>query len=164
MVMNPSTVARAYGELEHRGVMSSKTGSGTYVTDPRPRGRDVTKINLLTERMDNIISQGINLDMTDEQLRDLVFARLIPFGVRTNQRERHERFNRHNVSFDKCNKGGRYPWTTWIFRCPRDASMDYQGPTDRVRPRPSSFFSKCCGPPRAGRWSWGVIHKIWPRT
>jgi GntR family transcriptional regulator len=34
--INPNTIARAYGELEIRGVLATQVGSGTYVSDKAP--------------------------------------------------------------------------------------------------------------------------------
>jgi GntR family transcriptional regulator len=33
---NPNTIARAYGELEIRGILATQVGSGTYIADKRP--------------------------------------------------------------------------------------------------------------------------------
>ena len=33
---NPNTIARAYGELEIRGVLATQVGSGTYISDKKP--------------------------------------------------------------------------------------------------------------------------------
>ncbi|MDR2314435.1 MAG: GntR family transcriptional regulator [Spirochaetaceae bacterium] len=34
--INPNTIAKAYGELEIRGILSTQVGSGTYVSDKGP--------------------------------------------------------------------------------------------------------------------------------
>ncbi len=34
--INPNTIAKAYGELEIRGIVTTQVGSGTYVSDKRP--------------------------------------------------------------------------------------------------------------------------------
>jgi GntR family transcriptional regulator len=34
--INPNTIARAYGELEIRGILATQVGSGTYIADKRP--------------------------------------------------------------------------------------------------------------------------------
>jgi GntR family transcriptional regulator len=34
--INPNTIAKAYGELEIRGVLATQVGSGTYVSDKAP--------------------------------------------------------------------------------------------------------------------------------
>jgi len=33
---NPNTIAKAYGELEIRGVLATQVGSGTYIADKKP--------------------------------------------------------------------------------------------------------------------------------
>ncbi|MCL2765420.1 MAG: GntR family transcriptional regulator [Treponema sp.] len=33
---NPNTIARAYGELEIRGILETQVGSGTYISDKKP--------------------------------------------------------------------------------------------------------------------------------
>ena len=80
LVINPNTAARAYTILEQQGLVSTKTGSGTFVTDPKMRGRDPSQFNILTERMDNIITQGINIGLTSEDLDGAFKTRLIKFG------------------------------------------------------------------------------------
>ncbi|ULQ59499.1 GntR family transcriptional regulator [Brucepastera parasyntrophica] len=34
--INPNTIAKAYGELEIRGILETQVGSGTYISDKRP--------------------------------------------------------------------------------------------------------------------------------
>ncbi|MDR1955670.1 MAG: GntR family transcriptional regulator [Treponema sp.] len=34
--INPNTIAKAYGELEIRGIVSTQVGSGTYISDQKP--------------------------------------------------------------------------------------------------------------------------------
>jgi GntR family transcriptional regulator len=38
--INPNTIARAYGELEIRGLLATQVGSGTYISDKRPEPED----------------------------------------------------------------------------------------------------------------------------
>jgi GntR family transcriptional regulator len=51
--VNPNTIAKAYGELEIRGILATQVGSGTYIADKRPEpgdeGRD-RRIRELLER------------------------------------------------------------------------------------------------------------------
>ena len=51
--INPNTVVRAYGVLEHKGLISSKTGSGTFVTDPGLRDRDAGDLHALAENRED---------------------------------------------------------------------------------------------------------------
>ena len=59
LVINPNTVARAYSLLEQSGVVITKKGSGTFVSDPKLRHRDAADLSLLTERMDTIIARAL---------------------------------------------------------------------------------------------------------
>jgi GntR family transcriptional regulator len=34
--INPNTIAKAYGELEIRGILATQVGSGTYIANKRP--------------------------------------------------------------------------------------------------------------------------------
>jgi GntR family transcriptional regulator len=63
LVINPNTVARAYSVLEQAKLVTTKTGSGTFVSDPRLYSRDAADINMLTERMDTLITRGLNLGL-----------------------------------------------------------------------------------------------------
>lgn len=64
LVVNPNTVARAYTQLEQAGLVSTRTGAGTFVIDPKLRQKDAVQISLLCERMDSVVSQAkiIGLD------------------------------------------------------------------------------------------------------
>lgn len=86
LVINPNTVARAYSELERLGLVSTKTGSGTFVTDPSNRDKDSAQINILTERMDNIISQSLNLGLSRDGAIDMFKRRVEKFTENKNKR------------------------------------------------------------------------------
>jgi GntR family transcriptional regulator len=63
LVINTNTVARAYSVLEQGKLVTTKTGSGTFVSDPRLHSRDAADINILAERMDSLITRGLNLGL-----------------------------------------------------------------------------------------------------
>ena len=88
LVINPNTVARAYSRLEQAGLVTTKTGSGTFVSDPESRKTDAADINALTERMDNLISRGLNLGIESEDLTKMFRERLDKFE--NEQRRRAE--------------------------------------------------------------------------
>ena len=79
LVINPNTVARAYSSLEHAGLVTTKTGSGTFVSDPKLRKGDAADVNILTERMDTLIARGLNLGMDARDLAGLFEGRLAKF-------------------------------------------------------------------------------------
>jgi len=82
LVINPNTVARAYTMLEQSGLVTTKTGSGTYVSDPHLRHADAAEINVLAERMDTLITRAVNLGLDRQALTALFEKRLAKFAGR----------------------------------------------------------------------------------
>ncbi len=88
LVINPNTVARAYSTLEQAGLVTTKTGSGTFVSDPKLRKGDAADVNILTERMDTLIARGLNLGLGARDLAGLFDTRLAKFAKKSkDQRE-----------------------------------------------------------------------------
>lgn len=87
LVINPNTVARAYSRLEQAGLVTTKTGSGTFVSDPKLRRTDVADINMLTERMDTLITRGLNLGLKAQDLISLFESRLAKFSNKSKKQE-----------------------------------------------------------------------------
>ena len=79
LVINPNTVARAYSKLEQAGLVTTKTGSGTFVRNPRLHKTDSADLNILAERMDTIITRGLNLGIDAENLTAMFENRLKKF-------------------------------------------------------------------------------------
>ena len=79
LVINPNTVARSYSRLEQAGLVTTKTGSGTFVSDPKFRKADAADINALTERMDTVISRSLNLGIEPKDLIKIFKERLNKF-------------------------------------------------------------------------------------
>lgn len=80
LVINPNTVAKAYMHLEKAKLVVTKTGSGTYVADSKTRSADAAEINILTERMDNIITRAINLGLKPDDLAEMFKSRMEKFA------------------------------------------------------------------------------------
>lgn len=75
LVVNPNTVARAYRELEVAGIVEKRRTAGTYVSaqgSPLAR-RERTKI--LTERIDQLIAEAIQMDVSLPELVKLLTQR-----------------------------------------------------------------------------------------
>ena len=86
--INPNTVARAYSRLEQAGLVITKTGSGTFVSDPKLRKTDAADINILTERMDTLITRGLNLGLESQDLIGLFEDRLAKFIDKSKERKK----------------------------------------------------------------------------
>ena len=70
LTINPNTVARAYLELEHEGVIYKRQGQGTYVsaealeTSRRERNRIVTAL------FEKAIVEGLNFGMSASEIAE----------------------------------------------------------------------------------------------
>jgi GntR family transcriptional regulator len=58
---NPNTIARAYSELEIRGILETQVGSGTYISDKKP----VMEDDSLNRKIRKVLGRFI------QELRDL---------------------------------------------------------------------------------------------
>jgi GntR family transcriptional regulator len=87
LVINPNTVARAYTILEQGGLVTTKTGSGTFIADPKLRTKDATDVNILAERIDSLIARSLNLGLEPEDIISMFKGRLAKFA-KTKKSER----------------------------------------------------------------------------
>ncbi len=77
LVMNPNTVAKAYRELEHEGIIELRHGSGAFVSESlNTRG-----LNTRMEKAKPVVRQAIErllgLGLSEEEVRRLVDAELM---------------------------------------------------------------------------------------
>ena len=79
LVINPNTVAKAYSILEQSGFVVTKSGSGTFISDPKLRHHDASDINILSERIDSIITRGLNLGISGDELTGMFKTRVKAF-------------------------------------------------------------------------------------
>jgi len=83
LVINPNTVARAYSLLEQSGVVDTKKGAGTFVSDPKLRHRDAGDLNLLTERMDTVIARALTLGLSPDEISSVFSERMQRFNAKS---------------------------------------------------------------------------------
>lgn len=88
LVINPNTVARAYTLLEQAGLVVTKTGSGTFVSDPKLRHRDAADMHLLTERMDTVIARALTLGLETTEITSLFSERIQRFVAKSYESEK----------------------------------------------------------------------------
>ena len=84
LVVNPNTVARAYRELQHQGVIELKHGSGAFVSDSMPSRTRVTRKaqGLVQSALERLAALGL----TDEEVRRLFENELADLRVETQRR------------------------------------------------------------------------------
>ncbi len=75
LVVNPNTVARAYAELEHAGIVTKRHGSGTYVSDDGSPLKRAEKLKILAQRADALVAEARHLEVEISELLDVVRER-----------------------------------------------------------------------------------------
>jgi GntR family transcriptional regulator len=76
LVINPNTVAKAYRELEHEGVIELRHGSGAFVTAGAGPKRQTDKIRAAQEVVTAAVERLRSRGVTDEEIRRLFEAEL----------------------------------------------------------------------------------------
>ena len=73
--INPNTVARAYSELEIRGIVNTQQGTGTFISDQQVKLSDVERERILAEITRSFVSHaasyGFNLEEISSYLGEL---------------------------------------------------------------------------------------------
>jgi GntR family transcriptional regulator len=76
LVVNPNTVAKAYRELEHQGVIELRQGAGAFVAHNAIAKEDAERLKaaqvLVAQGIERLRARGL----TDEEIRRLVEAEL----------------------------------------------------------------------------------------
>ena len=75
LLINPNTVARAYRELEGAGILASRQGSGTRVSEKGSPLGYAERLRVLTERVEGLLVEADQLDFTVEDVTELIRER-----------------------------------------------------------------------------------------
>ncbi|HRI88170.1 MAG TPA: GntR family transcriptional regulator [Candidatus Hydrogenedentes bacterium] len=75
LLINPNTVARAYRELEAAGILISRQGSGTYVSNTGSPLAWAERIKIMTERVDALLAESRQLDVPVQEVIALIKSR-----------------------------------------------------------------------------------------
>jgi GntR family transcriptional regulator len=68
--LNPNTVARAYNELEIRGIVTTQQGSGTFISNKQIEITDVERERVLAELMRTCVSNASSYGFTVREIID----------------------------------------------------------------------------------------------
>lgn len=69
---NPNTIAKAYGELEIRGILATQVGSGTYISDKKPVLEDDSLNRKIREVLGRFIQEMRDLGVDKRELIVLI--------------------------------------------------------------------------------------------
>jgi GntR family transcriptional regulator len=75
LLINPNTVARAYRELEAAGIVTSRRGAGTHVSDEGSPLARKERLKILNDRIDALLAEASQLEVDFEQLTELIEKR-----------------------------------------------------------------------------------------
>src|SRR3954469_8093145 len=76
LVINPNTVAKAYRELEHEGVIELRHGAGAFVSSNAKSGKFSDKVRLAQRIVNGAVEKLRTKGLTDEEIRRLFEAAL----------------------------------------------------------------------------------------
>ena len=72
--INPNTIAKAYGELEIRGILVTQVGSGTYISDKKPEPQDESLKHKVQELVGRFTRDMKSLGIEKRDLVQLINA------------------------------------------------------------------------------------------
>jgi GntR family transcriptional regulator len=75
-VVNPNTVAKAYAELVHEGVVESHHGRGYFVAEKRQVYSRAERLRRLRQAVDAFVHEAVFLDFSAEEIREAVSEKL----------------------------------------------------------------------------------------
>jgi GntR family transcriptional regulator len=73
--VTPNTIVKAYGELETAGVVHKRQGSGTYVSEERPRLANRERQRIIEQRIDALLAEAHQLNFTADDILRMVRER-----------------------------------------------------------------------------------------
>ena len=76
LVINPNTVAKAYRELEHEGVIELRHGAGAFVSAGAPAKKATDKLRAAQSIVEAAVERLHARGVTDEEIRRLFEAEL----------------------------------------------------------------------------------------
>ncbi len=76
LVINPNTVAKAYRELEHDGVIELRQGAGAFISDNAPSMKDAEKLRTAQAAVTATVEKLRDRGVADEDIRRLFEAEL----------------------------------------------------------------------------------------
>ena len=73
--VTPNTIVKAYGELEIAGVVHKRQGSGTYVSDGRPKLALLQRRRIVEQRIDSLLAEAHQLNFSADDILRMIRER-----------------------------------------------------------------------------------------
>jgi GntR family transcriptional regulator len=94
LVLNPNTIARAYGELVREGVAESRQGRGVFITERRQVYADPERQRRLQAAIDSLVNEALFLGIEPHEVRDALDRRLRDLQPTAGRRSTHHQARR----------------------------------------------------------------------
>ena len=90
LLINPNTVARAYRELETSGVVTTKQGAGTYISNSGSPLARRERLKILTENVDGLLADAHSMDIPAEEVIEIIRQREESLEAGTEERKTND--------------------------------------------------------------------------
>ncbi|MFT4412310.1 GntR family transcriptional regulator [Fredinandcohnia humi] len=80
LLVNPNTVSKAYQELERQGIIETRRGKGTFVSEQLPMKVDEEKIEEMKQTLKRLIIEASYLGITKETLWEWIESYIDELG------------------------------------------------------------------------------------
>ena len=87
ITVNPNTVAKAYRELEARGIVETRRGTGTFVSETITDVTQEERQEIIGGLMDKAIDEARHLQMSEDEMTDLLMERVQAFRRKRKEQE-----------------------------------------------------------------------------
>jgi len=77
LVVSPNTIAKAYSELEHEGILELRQGSGAFISVNRRARSLLNQIQAATSSVGDLVEQLRERNFRDEEIRRMFEAALL---------------------------------------------------------------------------------------
>jgi GntR family transcriptional regulator len=77
LVVSPTTVTKAYVELEHEGLLELRQGSGAFISGSRRPASKVQRIHEATQQVRKLVDDLRKLDLSEDEIRRVFEAELL---------------------------------------------------------------------------------------
>jgi GntR family transcriptional regulator len=76
LLVNPNTVAKAYGELSRDGIIETQQGRGVFIAQPRQIYTKAERLRRLSPLLDSLVNEGLSLGFAPEEIVEALEQRL----------------------------------------------------------------------------------------
>lgn len=80
IIVNPNTVSKAYQELERQGVIETRHGKGTFVSETMSNTQDIRQWEAIKERLQRVVIDAIYAGISFEEIRGWLQEKFAQLG------------------------------------------------------------------------------------